>query len=47
MSVARVYRILCIEDEPDLRRDMVDELREHGFLVDDACCSASAPMAQI
>ena len=37
MSVARVYRILCIEDEPDLRRDMVDELREHGFLVDDAC----------
>jgi len=29
-------RILCIEDEPDLRRDMVDELRENGFIVHEA-----------
>lgn len=26
-------RILCIEDEPYLREDLVDELRDHGYHV--------------
>lgn len=31
-----VPRILCVEDEPDLLQDMVDELRDAGFRVDRA-----------
>jgi DNA-binding response OmpR family regulator len=30
------FRILCVEDEPDILRDIVGELRDHGFLVDQA-----------
>lgn len=30
---AQPWRILCIEDEPDLREDLVDELRDSGCLV--------------
>src|SRR5690554_444250 len=29
--------ILCIEDEPDLRRDIADELSEAGYAVLEAC----------
>ena len=36
------FRILCIEDEPEILSDLVDELREHGFRVDAA---ADAEMA--
>lgn len=30
------FRILCIDDEPDILRDIVGELRDHGFQVDQA-----------
>ncbi|MDE2620914.1 MAG: EAL domain-containing response regulator [Sphingomonadales bacterium] len=30
------FRILCVEDEPDILHDIVDELRDHGFLVEGA-----------
>lgn len=30
---AQPWRILCIEDEPDLREDLVSELRDGGCLV--------------
>lgn len=29
--------ILCVEDEPDLRRDIADELSEAGYAVIEAC----------
>lgn len=30
------FRILCVEDEPEILRDIAGELRDHGFLVDEA-----------
>ena len=31
-----LFRIVCVEDEPDILHDIVDELRDHGFLVEGA-----------
>lgn len=30
-------RILCVEDEPELLDDLTMELRDSGFIVEDAC----------
>ena len=30
------FKILCIEDEPEILRDIADELRDHGFQVEAA-----------
>lgn len=40
------FRVLCIEDEPDILRDLADELADHGFRVDQAC-SAEAALGKI
>ncbi len=36
------FKVLCIEDEPEILRDIADELADHGFIVDQA---ASAELA--
>ena len=36
------FKVLCIEDEPEILRDIADELADHGFMVDQA---ASAELA--
>lgn len=36
------FRVLCIEDEPEILRDIVEELRDHGFLVDQALTAEAA-----
>lgn len=36
------YRLLCIEDEPEILADIVEELRDHGFQVDRAASAAEA-----
>ena len=28
-----MFRILCVEDEADLREDLVEELKDYGFEV--------------
>ncbi len=38
----RQFKVLCIEDEPEILRDIADELADHGFQVDQA---ASAELA--
>ena len=40
------FRILCVEDEPEILRDVADELRDHGFVVD-AAASAEAALPHI
>lgn len=30
------FKVLCIEDEPEILRDIADELADHGFVVDQA-----------
>lgn len=40
------FRVLCIEDEPDILRDLAEELADHGFRVDQAC-SAEAALGRI
>lgn len=40
------FRILCVEDEPGILRDIVAELHDHGFLVDQASDGREA-LAQI
>ncbi len=36
ISQPSALRILCVEDEPDILRDIAEELRENGFCVDAA-----------
>lgn len=36
------FRILCIEDDSDIREDMADALRHHGFQVDEAVSAQAA-----
>ena len=36
------FRIVCVEDEADILHDIVDELRDHGFLVEGALDGESA-----
>lgn len=40
------FRVLCVEDEPDILRDIAEELAEHGFRVEQAA-NAEAAMAAI
>ena len=41
------FRILCIEDEPEILADIADELRDHGFAVDEArSAEAALPMVE-
>lgn len=42
----RQFKVLCIEDEPEILRDIADELADHGFMVDQAP-SAEAALPQI
>lgn len=36
------FRILCVEDEPEILRDIVEELRDHGFQVEAAANAEAA-----
>ncbi|ABP64641.1 response regulator receiver protein (plasmid) [Novosphingobium aromaticivorans DSM 12444] len=36
------FRVLCIEDEPEILRDVADELADHGFRVDQASSAEAA-----
>lgn len=36
------FRVLCIEDEPEILADIVEELRDHGFAVDPASSAHDA-----
>ncbi len=36
------FRVLCIEDEPAILRDIVEELHDHGFRVEAACSAEAA-----
>lgn len=36
------FRILCIEDEPEILRDIAEELADHGFTVDQAASAEAA-----
>lgn len=41
------FRVLCIEDEPEILADIVDELRDHGFAVEEArSAEAALPMVE-
>jgi EAL domain-containing protein (putative c-di-GMP-specific phosphodiesterase class I)/PleD family two-component response regulator len=45
ISSSRIATILCAEDEPELRRDLVEELREAGYEVLEASNGEEALMA--
>lgn len=36
------FKVLCIEDEPEILRDIADELADHGFMVDQAPSAEAA-----
>lgn len=46
IHLGRPFKVLCIEDEPEILRDLAEELAEHGFCVGQAA-SAEAALPQM